>query len=156
LQLPEVRILPESSGQGSSREAFLSAMRADIERSILFVQLLDQSRGLDYFEDAPEEGFVALLHRCALGLKTPRQILQWRDPGKKLPKAADGTRSHLKLLEGPTVSVAGREEFKGLIVERFGELIAARSGASKLEASDVIDKQIFINAEPTRAWRSVA
>ena len=56
----------------------------------------------------PEEGFVALLHRCALEQKTPREILQWRDPDKKLPKAVDGTRSHLKLLEGPTVSVALR------------------------------------------------
>jgi hypothetical protein len=156
LQLPGVRVLPESSdpGGGIAVAAFVSAVQADLQRSALFVQLLDLSRGLDWFDDAPEEGSVGLLHRCALDLKAPREILQWRDALGPLPKAADSP--HRRLLEGPTVSTAGREEFKRMIVERYGELTAPAARAPEPELGEGDEKQIFIDAEPTPAWRSVA
>lgn len=117
LQLPGVRVLPEASEPGGFVEAFLSNVRTDLGRAALFVQLLDINRGLDCFDDACEQGSVALLHSCALDLKRPKEILQWRDVKGPLSKAADSP--HRRLLEGPTVSTSGREDFKRMIVERY-------------------------------------
>jgi hypothetical protein len=156
LQLPGVRILPESSDPGGPVAAAVSAVQADLRRSALFVQLLDLSRGLNWFDDAREESSVALWHRCAVDLKAPREILQWRDARGPLPKAADSP--HGQLLEGPTVSIAFREEFKGMIVERYGELTAPAPAApaGEPELGEENWKQIFIDAEPTPGWLSVA
>jgi hypothetical protein len=148
LQLPGVRVLPESDDPGGTVEVFSSAVRADLGRSALFVQLLDMNRGLDRFDDAADEGFVALLHRLALEQKAPRKILQWRDAARPLLGPADSP--HRRLLEGPTVRTAGREEFKRIIVERYVEL------TERTEPLGDGKKRIFIDAEPTAAWRSVA
>ncbi len=106
------KVLPETY---YSREpkAFQSAVRTDLAKSHLFVQLLS---GIPFkaFPDM-RQGYERCQHQLALELEIP--VVQWRAPELDLEALQDREKSDFLRLE--TVQAVGIEEFKTEIVNRL-------------------------------------
>lgn len=119
-------------------------LRADLEKSKAFVQLLSSAAG----KKPPElpQGRLRLQFDVAQELGKP--ILQWRDRDLDLTQVADA--DHRQLLEGPSVLAMGLEEFKATVKEKALQKDKPPEEATRdtsAGAGGQINAFVFINTE---------
>jgi hypothetical protein len=126
---------------------FEAALQADLERSLLFVQLLDDHSGKRL--QGSNESYPRLQHRCAAAAGKP--ILQWRERSLDLKAIHDRDPGYARLLEESTVQAVDLEAFKAAIVEAADREIERldRAAEAEIKADEPGPGGIvFVNNEP--------
>jgi hypothetical protein len=108
---PERR-LPEDA------QAFRAELAGELERSIVFAQLLGESRGRKLGDGHERRPAAQLAAARARGLP----IVQWRS--RTLNVAMIDDPEHRLLLDGPDVMATSLEEFKEEVLRRYREALA--------------------------------
>jgi len=116
------QVVPESDYPVGGVD-FAKAVRADLDRVDLFVQLLSGSRSripndLRQSENEPPQSYSCFQYEAAKRRQKPIPILQWRRPDIK-PETIN--HSDKQLLTGPDVRVMGLQEFLNNILARIKE-----------------------------------
>jgi hypothetical protein len=147
------RVLPECRYPRDGAE-FRKATLADLERSILFVQLLSPG-ALKQNEDLPQ-GYDGLQYECAKALDKP--VLRWRSPDIDLSSIIDPVLRHAMTREN--VVAVGLEEFKRKVVERANSLSTSERRSANgayvvVNASDV-DLQLASQVRDTLSRKGLA
>ncbi len=106
-----LRVLPEGLYPREPSQ-FKEAVKLDLSKSILFVQLLSNIRGK--MLPGLSTTYTCLQYKSAS--QSGKSILQWRN--RDLDISAISDTDHKTLLEKETVMAVGFEEFKRTIVER--------------------------------------
>ena len=106
-------VLPGSGYPRDSEVAYVDALRRDLKRAVLFIQLLGPHEGRRPPDS--ETSFVALQANEAARERQARglRILKWR--AREVDPAAAKTPGYQELLRSPDVHVCGIEEFKSEI-----------------------------------------
>ncbi|HVO25364.1 MAG TPA: toll/interleukin-1 receptor domain-containing protein [Candidatus Margulisiibacteriota bacterium] len=114
LQQQLFEVLPGSGYPRDTETSYVEALRSDLNRAALFVQLLGPWEGSR--PPGSETSFVALQANEAARERQARglRILKWR--AREVDPAAAKTAAYRELLLAPEVHVCGIEEFKGEIV----------------------------------------
>jgi hypothetical protein len=126
LEQEEIGVLPDAF-YDRAPAAFETAMKADLDRSLLFVQLLGQYT-TPKTSDLPM-GYEGL--QLELARRADKPLLRWRDPDIDL-----GTVQAPEFLEEHDVIAMPFEEFKGELVNRIRRLDLFR------------DREEIISGEP--------
>jgi hypothetical protein len=126
-----VEVLPRSLYPIASAEAYEQAMRADLERCKLAVELLGPSRGHELPGGSRQP---ALQHEIAIKMDKP--LLSWRDRALDIATVTDA--AHRRLLEG--ARACGIEEFKRAVIDE------ARREAPKRRPPPT-RAMVFVNAD---------
>jgi len=132
------QVLPASRSPDDFN-GFEKAVRADLDRSVLFVQLLSEVAGRKF--DGLDRRRVAAQHDLVAGPSMP--VLLWRSrTAFDLGKVRDA--AHRTLLENPEVMAVDIEEFKLAIVERVRKALAPQPPNKKQQLGG--DYLVFVNA----------
>jgi hypothetical protein len=111
---------------------FLDAIRSDLRRSSLYVQLLGKTAGAK--PPGSPQSYAVLQHQCARELRKP--ILQWRSSAVRLDATIDP--DYRKKLEGPAIMASDLKEFREELIRRIRELTAPPEERTA--------GQVFVNA----------
>jgi hypothetical protein len=142
-----VEVLPEGDYLQGGAE-FANAVKADLERAELFVQLLGpyrSNRPPDLKDDSGEPtSYAQFQYSAAKRRGTP--VLQWRRPDLDVSAISHGDKP---LLEGPDVLAMGLQEFNKEILKTFeraaAAAVAAAAAAARKDAP--ASEFLFINAD---------
>lgn len=126
------KVLPEGDYPGGGTE-FAKAVRADLERADLFVQLLSKSPSkrpsdLRQSENEPSQSYSVFQYEAAKRRRVP--TLQWHRPDID-PELI--THHDRQLLSGPDVRVMGLQEFMKEIKTRFEKQALEEAAAKRRE-----------------------
>ncbi len=134
LEQAGVRVFPEKKYPGDP-DAFQTAVAADLDRSIMFIQLLSSLAGK---KSAGHPDYVRLQYETAFN--TDKPVYQWRSPILKMKTVMDA--EHLKLLQGDTVFSISFPEFK----KEVGLALANLVNPGKTPETKQGAPFVFINA----------
>ena len=138
------QVLPEAEPSRVDPAVYRVAVDADLERSVVFVQLLSNTRGRPF--KGSEVSYVGLQHERALAIGRP--VLQWRSRG--LDTASEEIPDdHRRRLNGATVVATDLSEFNGLVVETVKKLTAPPPPVRDPAQVGDSDRLVFVNAEET-------
>jgi hypothetical protein len=140
-----VNVIPENDYPVGGAD-FAKAVRADLKRADLFVQLLSGSRSripfdLRQSENEPPQSYSCFQYEAAKRQRIP--ILQWHRPEIN-PETV--THYDKQLLVGPDVRVMGLQEFVKEVQQRFGEEVEKKRKEGEKHHDD--GSFFFINAYP--------
>src|SRR5262249_52257241 len=141
-----LRVLPEANPSRDDPDAYRVAVDADLEKSVVFVQLLSETPGRRF--KGSDQSYVALQHERALAVGKP--VLQWRR--RELDTAPDqipDDHPRRRRLNGAPVVAADLSEFKGLIAETVEKLPAPPPPSRDPVDPSGADKLVFVDAEET-------
>ncbi len=119
-------------------DGFESAVRADLDRSIVYVQLLSELSGRKL--EGSERRRVIVQHELAATGSKP--VLIWRSRTLDQGKLTDG--AYRELVENPEVMAIDLEEFKATIVERIRKALKPTLPGKKETTGQ--DYLVFVNA----------
>lgn len=133
------RVLPDANARPYPREAekYEAAVKADLGRCGLYVQLLSALTGRSPFWTDLPQGFVRAQYDWACESKV--EIMQWRDRTLEEDEIAD--QDHLALLRKPTVQKAGLEEFKQAVERKLRAIEKVRMSSAAVAA------MVHVNAD---------
>lgn len=143
LEQADLRVLPDT-WYPRDPDAFRQRVRADLEKSTLFLQLLSALPGKR--PPTLPQGYLRLQHEIALEVGIP--IIQWR--GRGLDPATVEDPEHRAFLELPTVMAVGAEELKRTVVEKVRKIVDQQAAAEASSASDAAapeDALVFLAAD---------
>ena len=120
----------------NDEDDFRRTVTADLEQSLLFVQLLSGMPGRRL--NGSDRRRVRLQYECAVGLGLP--VMQWRNIQMDLSRVVD--LDNRALLEGPGVMACTLVEFMAAVARRIEQLIPPPL------PSAVDNPIVFVDAEP--------
>jgi hypothetical protein len=129
--LPERRYPDDIAG-------FEEAVRANLDRCVVYVQLLSEVAGLKF--EGSDRRRVAAQYELVTGRSMP--VLLWCSRSLELAKVKD--TAHRKRIENPEIMAVDIEEFKATIVDRVRKTLTPPPPSKKQQFGR--DYLVFVNA----------